>query len=148
VRRVLTFTDFGEILPEVRRLIPAHRTVRQWTLAQICRHLADTINGSMDGFDLRRHRFKRFFLSKRLLRYTYRYGIPPGYTVDPKLTPPPNVKLDASLAALEQALERYRSYRGRLRAHPLFGDLSREKWDELHCFHAAHHLSFVISTDE
>jgi len=101
----------------------------------------------MDGLDLRRHRFKRFFLSKRLLRYTYRYGISPGYTVDPKLTPPPNVKLDESLSALERALERYRSYCRRLYAHPLFGDLSREMWDQLHCFHGAHHLSFVISTD-
>lgn len=147
MRRVLTFRDLGEILPEVRRLIPAHRTVGRWTLAQICRHLADTINGSMDGLDLRRHRFKRFFLSKRLLRWTYQNGIPPGYTIDPKLTPPPEVILGEALAALERAIERYRSYRGRLCAHPLFGDLSREMWDELHCFHGAHHLSFVISTD-
>ncbi len=147
MRRILAFTDLGELLPEVRRLIPSHRTVGQWTLAQVCRHLADTINGSMDGFDLRRHRFKRFFLSKRLLRYTYQHGITPGYTVDPKLTPPPKVKLDESVAALERAVERYRSYRGRLCAHPLFGDLSREEWDQLHCFHGAHHLSFVISTD-
>jgi len=128
-------------------LIPAHRTVGQWTLAQVCRHLADTINGSMDGFDLRRHRFKRFFLGKRLLRWTYRHGIPPGYTIDPRLTPPPNVRLDEALDAMERAVERYRTYRGRLRAHPLFGDLSREMWGRLHCFHSAHHLSFVIPTD-
>ena len=147
MRRVLAFKDFGELLQEVQRLIPAHRTVGRWTLAQVCRHLADTITGSMDGFDLRRHRLKRFFLSKRLLQYTYRHGIPPGYTIDPKLTPPPNVKLDEALAAMERAVERYRSYRGRLRAYPLFGDLSREKWDQLHCFHGAHHLSFVIPTD-
>jgi len=148
MRRVLAFDNLGELIPEVRRLIPGHRTVGQWTLAQVCRHLAGTINGSMDGFNLRRHRVKRFFLSKRLLRYTYRHGITPGYTVDPKLTPPPHLNLDEEAAGLEQAVERYRSYRGRLRAHPLFGDLSRQKWDQLHCFHAAHHLSFVISTDE
>ena len=145
-RRTLAFHDLRELLPEVRGLIPAHRTVGQWTLAQVCRHLADTINGSMDGFDLRRHRFKRFFLSKRLLRYTFRHGIPPGYTIDPKLTPPPHVKLDETMLALERAVVRFRLHRGRLRAHPLFGDLSREMWDRLHCFHSAHHLSFVIPT--
>ena len=101
----------------------------------------------MDGFDLRRHRVKRFFLSKGLLRHTFQHGIPPGYTVDPKLNPPPNVKLGEALAALERAVNRYRSYRGPLRPHPLFGDLSREKWDQLHCFHGAHHLSFVIPSD-
>ena len=147
MRRVLAFQGVDELLPEVRRLIPAHRTVGRWTLAQVCRHLADTITGSMDGFDLRRHRVKRFFLSKRLLRYTFQHGITPGYTVDPKLTPPPQVNLDEAVARLERAVERYRSYRGRLRSHPLFGDLSREKWDQLHCFHGAHHLSFVIPTD-
>ena len=147
MRRVLAFKDLGELLPEVRRLIPAHRTVGQWTLAQVCRHLADTINGSMDGFDLRRHRFKRYFLSKRLLRYTYRHGITPGYTVDPRLTPPENVNLGEAMPALERAIERYRTYRGQLRPHPLFGELSREMWDRLHCFHSAHHLSFVIPTD-
>ena len=147
VRRVLAFNELSKLLPEVGSLIPAHRTVGQWTLAQVCRHLADTINGSMDGFDLRHHRFKRFFLSKRLLRYTYRHGITPGYTVDPKLTPPPQVNLDEEIARLERALERYRSYRGRLHPHPLFGDLSRVEWDQLHCFHCAHHLSFVIPTD-
>ncbi len=101
----------------------------------------------MNGFDLGHHRFKRFFLGKRLLRWTYQHGITPGFTVDPKLNPPHNVKLNEALIALELAIERYRTYKGRLRAHPLFGDLSRPMWDHLHCFHGAHHLSFVIPTD-
>jgi len=147
VRRVLAFHHLDELLPEVRRLIPAHRTVGQWTLAQVCRHLGDTVNGSMDGFDLSRHRFKRFFLAKPLLRWTYQHGIPPGYTIDPKLTPPPDVILEQAVAALEHAVIRYRAYGGLLHPHPLFGGLSRKKWDQLHCFHCAHHLSFVIPAD-
>jgi len=144
-RRLLTLAGLPDIVVEVRSLADGpHRTVGNWTLAQVCRHLADTINGSMDGLDLSRHRFKRFFLSKRLLRYTFRHGIPPGYTIDPKLNPPSDVTLEASLAALERAVARYQSYEGRLRPHPLFGDLSRGMWDRLHCFHGAHHLSFVI----
>jgi hypothetical protein len=147
-RRLLTFASVPDILAEVRSLADRpHRTVGNWTLAQVCRHLADTINGSMDGLDLSRHRFKRFFLSKRLLQYTFRHGIPPGYTVDPRLNPPPDVTLEASVAALERAIARYQSYEGRLRPHPLFGDLSRGTWDRLHCFHGAHHLSFVIPSD-
>ncbi len=144
-RRLLTFASVPEILAEVRSLADGpHRTVGNWTLAQVCRHLADTIDGSMDGLDLSRHRFKRFFLSKRLVRHTFRHGIPPGYTVDPKLNPPPDVTLEPSVAALERAVARYQSYEGRLRPHPLFGDLSRGTWDRLHCFHGAHHLSFVV----
>ena len=148
-RRVLTFATLPGVLVEVRSLAGRpHQTVGNWTLAQVCRHLADTIDGSIDGLDLSRHRFKRFFLSKRLLRYTYRHGIPPGYTIDPKLNPPSDVTFDESVAALERAVARYQSYEGRLRPHPLFGDLSREMWDRLHCFHGAHHLSFVVPSGE
>jgi hypothetical protein len=142
--RTLVFADLSEVMPEVRRLLSGHRTLRNWTLAQVCRHLADTINASMDGFDLRRHRFKRCLFSRPLLAVTYRYGIPRGYTVDPKLTPPPDADMTQALADLEAAIRRYAAHRGEPQPHPLFGRLSRPGWDRLHCFHCAHHLRFVL----
>lgn len=143
-KRDLVFYNLGEVLDEVRLLRSGYRTVGQWTLAQICRHLADTIHASMDGFDLRRHRIKRWVFARPLLAYTYRYGIPPGYTVDPNLTPPRDVKLDPSIAEMEQAIRRYLDHTGRLYPHPLFGRLSRGGWDRLHCFHCAHHLRYAV----
>ena len=101
----------------------------------------------MDGFDLSRHRFKRWFLAKRMFRYTLRYGIPTDSTVDPNLNPPPHVDLDEAMDGLARALERYQGYVGPLKAHPLFGRLSRDRWDHLHCFHCAHHLSFAIPAE-
>ena len=118
-----------------------------WSLAQICKHLADSIHGSLDGFDMRNHRVKRFFLSKRLLRSMFEQGIPRGYTVDPRLTPPAQVDLDDAVSALDRAIARYQDHRGRLRPHPLFGDMPRETWNRVHRFHCAHHLSFVIPAD-
>ncbi len=144
MRRVLHFDDLSQMLGEVRSLAGGHRVLRRWTLAQICRHLAGTIHGSMDGFDLSRHRFKRLFLRRRLLAYTYRWGIPEGYTVDPNLNPPEGVGLNEEIDALGRAIHRYRNHAGPLQAHPLFGRLTRDGWDRLHCFHGAHHLSFVI----
>jgi len=119
-------------------------TVGAWTLAQICKHMADTIDASMDGFDLRRHRLKRWFFAKPLLAYTYRRGIPPGYTIDPNLSPPGNAELTPSFAELERAIRRYLDHQGRLHPHPLFGRLSRKGWDRLHCFHCAHHLRYAV----
>lgn len=143
-RRRLSFDDLSQVLPEVRRVKVGHRTVGRWTLGQICKHLADGINGSMDGLDLGRHRFKRLFFAKRMLQYTFRYGIPGDYTVDPNIEPPPGVDLEEAIEELTRAIERYRAHRGPLQAHPLFGKMPRDIWDRLHCIHCAHHLSFVI----
>ncbi len=144
MRRVLHFSHLPQILAEARRLASSHRTLGRWSLAQICRHLADTIHGSIDGFDLRRHRLKRFFFHSLLLAYAYRWGIPKAYTVDPKLNPPEGLRLDVQIEALARAIQRYRDHTGLLQAHPLFGRLSRNEWDRMHCFHGAHHLGFVL----
>ncbi len=146
-RRSLSLDNLSQVVAEVELLRDSHRTVGRWSLAQICKHLADSINGSIDGFDLRRHRFKRFFFAKRMLRYTFRYGIPAGYTVDPNLTPPNNIDLDEAIDQLARAIDRYEQHRGRLEAHPLFGKLPRDMWNRLQCFHCAHHLRFVIPVD-
>lgn len=126
----------------------AHHILGNWTLAQVCKHLADSINGSIDGVDLRRHRFKRWFIAKRMLAWTLKNGIPPGITVDPNLTPPPGVDMATALAELQGAIRRYQSHRGKLRPHPLFGRMDRPIWDRLHCVHCAHHLSFITAAGE
>lgn len=130
-------------MPEVGRLQGGHRSVGNWTLAQVCKHLAGSINGSIDGFDLRRHRIKRALFARPLLWYTFRFGIPPGYTVDPALTPPDEVRLDEASTGLREAIARYQRHDGPLAPHPLFGELSRAMWDRMQCFHCAHHLRFV-----
>jgi len=145
--RSFVVEDLSQVMPEVRRLLASSHTVGDWTLAQICRHLADTVDASMDGFNMRRHRLKRTFCGKLLLHLTFRYGIPPGYTVDPTLSPPKGADLDQAVADLEKALARYQAHRDRLHPHPLFGRLSRPMWDRMHRFHCGHHLSFAIATD-
>jgi len=143
-RRVVRFKRIDEILPDVRDLIRGHRTVGRWSLARICRHLADTFDGSIDGFDLSVHRFKRRWLHRWLWRYTLRFGIPTNYTVNARLTPPDDAALGESVTRLERAIERYCAYDGVLQPHPLFNQLSREEWERMHCLHAAHHLSFAL----
>lgn len=144
LRRSLSFEELSQVVPEVLRLGAGCRTVSRWSFAQICQHLANSFNGSIDGLDLSRHRFKRFFIAKSMLRYTLRYGIPTNYTVDPNIEPPPDVDLADAIEALSRAVERYRGHRGPLQAHPLFGKMPRHVWDRVHCIHCAHHLSFVL----
>ena len=39
-RRSLRYQSFGEVMSDVERLLEGHDTVGNWSLAQICRHLA------------------------------------------------------------------------------------------------------------
>jgi hypothetical protein len=47
-RRSLRFHSFDEIVPDVERLVDGHSTVGNWSLAQICRHLADVLRATVD----------------------------------------------------------------------------------------------------
>lgn len=131
-------------MPEVRRLAPAHETIANWSLGQICKHLEDSFVGSLEGFDLRNHRIKRLLMKRKMLDVALTKGIPLNYTVDPNITPPSHVDLDEGIEGLARAIERYQGHDGRTHAHPLFGNMPRETWDRVHCVHCAHHLSFVI----
>ena len=39
-RRTLSYGSFDEMMLDVERLLEGHTTVGNWSLAQICRHLA------------------------------------------------------------------------------------------------------------
>ncbi len=147
-RRSLSFEDIAEVMPDVHRMTAGHRTLARWSLAQICKHLANSFDGSIDGFDLSRHRLKRSFFKRLLLRYTLRFGIPTNYLVDPNIEPSSDLELDEAVNDLTRAIERYLAHNGSLEAHPLFGKMPREMWDRIHRFHCAHHLSFVIPVEE
>jgi hypothetical protein len=143
-RRSLSFDNYLQVVAHVRELAPAHHTTADWSLAQICHHLTASFIGSMEGFDLSNHRLKRLLLKRKMLQVALSKGIPRNYMVDPNLTPPPEVDLQEAIHALANAIQRYENHRGVLHAHPLFGKMSREVWDKVHCVHCAHHLSFVI----
>jgi hypothetical protein len=145
-RRRLVFDSIDDVMPEVRSLAAGYRTVGNWSLGQIGKHLTDSFNGSIDGFDLSNHRIKRFFIKKKMLEVALTKGIPLNYTVDPKITPPRKVDEAKAIDALEHAIRRYLAHVGPLKAHPLFGKMPRETWDRVHRVHCAHHLSFVWPT--
>jgi Protein of unknown function (DUF1569) len=47
-RRTLRYGSFDEIMPDVEWLLEGHITVGNWSLAQICRHLATVMRRSVD----------------------------------------------------------------------------------------------------
>ena len=52
-RRTLAFSSLDEVMPEVDRLLLGHKTIGNWSLAQICNHLSGAIVSSIDGVPFR-----------------------------------------------------------------------------------------------
>lgn len=139
------FGDLGDVLPYVESLCHAHRTTGRWTLGQICRHLADSFDGSIDGFGDNRHRVMRTLFGRAALRRIFATGrLDDGFTVTTRLDPPADAELPESIEALRRAIDRYRAHTGPMHIHPFFGRLTREEWDRLHRIHCAHHLRRVV----
>jgi len=143
-RRSLTFTNLDEVIEEVERLLGGHATVGQWSLGQICNHLAVAIRltarpaaaeatGTAEQASLR----ERFFAAGTF---------PDGRSAPPPIAPAPGLEAADEAAKLRAAIERFASATGPYPAHPVLGPLTRDEWVRFHLMHAAHHLGFAVPT--
>ncbi len=145
-RRALSFTSLSEVMPEVDRLLQGHRTVGNWSLAQICSHLAGSFIFSVEGFPARVPWLIRKTIGPLAKREVFGKGrMREGIKLPEKFTPPSGLDARAEAEALRAALNVYSAHAGPLADHPMFGRLSRDEWTRLHCIHCAHHLSFVVT---
>jgi Protein of unknown function (DUF1569) len=146
-RRDLSFARLDEVMPDVERLLAGHVTVGQWTLGQICNHLATAFNFLMDGRsdlvpftsteeDRSSILRKRFFRGRRF----------PEGAIAPFRALIPSAGLDdrEEADALREAIARFSVATGPFPAHPFIGPLTKDEWVRFHCLHAAHHLGFAV----
>lgn len=144
-RRPLSFSGYDEILDDVRRLAGCPtRCLGNWSLGQICDHLAKGMDSALDGVDFRPPWVVRMVAPLLKKRYIRR-PMAPGFQL-PKhaasLLPPP-VSTAEGVAALEKAVARIRQPGPRQR-NVIFGPMTREEWDQLMFRHCEMHLSFVV----
>ena len=141
-RRELTFAHLDDVLAEVERLLARHETVGQWSLGQICNHLAIGVRLSIEvppdpsvppvPEAIR----QRFFRAGRF---------PDGRQVPhPLLLPAPGLDARTEANALRAALARFAASDGPFSIHPRLGTLSKDEWDLFHRMHCAHHLGFAV----
>ena len=143
-RRQLHFETYQEILQDVRKLgAGPSRQLGNWSLGEICQHLAKTMDMSIDGSQAKFPWIMRKIgplLKKRFLSRP----MPAGYTVPKGAGLLPDAgETAAGLAALEKAVARI-NQTGHRSPHVLFGKMTREEWDQLHMRHSELHLSFIV----
>jgi hypothetical protein len=133
-----------EIMPDVDRLLEGHSTVGNWSLAQICRHLATVLRRVVDLPASTPHDASRWVGEERKRQYFASGLIPEGIPTSPQLVPVEGLDEREEAEGLRRAIAHYEASPGPVIPHPLFGFLTREEWDRVHCIHCAHHLSFAV----
>jgi hypothetical protein len=143
-RRRLSFKSLDDAIPEVEHLLKGHVVAGQWTLAQICNHLATTIlmtarPAAEPGQPTPEQARIRagFFAAERF---------PDGRQVPGPFVPKPGLDAAHEAQSLATAIERFRSATGPFPAHPIIGPLSHDEWLRFHTMHAEHHLGFAVPT--
>lgn len=145
-RRRLRFASYEEILDDARRLASGStRSLGNWTLGQVCRHLAIAMEQSSVGdlrfpVPLRARIFGRLFRSAIL-----NSRIPSGFRLPNEassLIPEP-ISPELGLATLQRAIEGLKATSRRV-SHPVLGAMTVEQWDLFHLRHAEMHLSFIL----
>jgi hypothetical protein len=150
IRRDLHFVSLDQIVSDAEILAIAQKTgklheIGNWTLGQICGHLAAWMDYSFDGAPIKMPpwpiRMVMRVMKNRIIYKPMRPGakIPgvPGGTAGTEVMP------------TEEGLERLRKAVARLQSstpaapHPIFGPLTHEEWKQLTLRHSELHLSFL-----
>jgi len=150
-RRRLHFNGLDDVLAEVELLAKSKeiRTLGNWSAGQVLKHLAVVMDKSVDGFVYRVPAVVRLLARLLVKRRFLTRPMAAGFKLPPNATAelgPPETTLEEGLRAIRHAIGRLRSETRRA-AHPVFGTLTADEWERLHCRHAELHLSFLVPTD-
>jgi hypothetical protein len=144
-RRSLAISSIEEVMPEVDRLLLGYRKVGNWSLGQICNHLALNVRGSIEGFPVNAPWLIRKLIGPIAKRQILTTGkVKEGIKLPKEYVPIAGLDDRAEAEALRATIRLFSGEAGPMATHPFFGPLSRTEWHRLHCIHAAHHLSFVV----
>lgn len=144
-RRAIAFSSLDDVVPEAERLLDGYQAVGNWSLAQVCRHLANTFRKTSvtpPDLDLEATITPEQSEARSVLDHG---RLPEGIPMrDPKASPPEGLDAQAEIIALREAIGLFLGSPGPGPAHPRLGPLTKDEWIRFHCIHCAHHFSFLI----
>lgn len=147
-RRALHFKTVDDILRDAEEITSGEvRHLGNWTPGKIFKHIAITMDNSVDGVDFKAPLLIRIvarLMKKSFLNNTMKSGFQMPEKMKPHFSPPDDVSIEEGLTALRESIERYKSATD-LQPSPVLGNLTRDEYDKLHMRHAEMHLSFIVS---
>ena len=152
-RRNLKFATLDEAVADAENLLArGYEKTGNWDLSQVCGHLTNWVTYPLDGYPPLPLWLKPIFW---VMRTTMSRKIPkmmasddgmmkPGMSTAPMSIPAAGGNDAEAVAKLKAAYERWAKSDGPVHPSPLLGMLSKERAEEGHRIHAAHHLSFLV----
>ncbi len=145
-RRNLRFEQFDEVMPEVERLLEGHTTVGNWSLAQICQHLATVLRRVVD-LPATTPQDPSKWVSVEQKRHVLESGrLPEGLPGPAEIMPIDTLGEREEAEGLRAAIAHYKASAGPVIPHRILGPLTKAEWDRLQLIHIAHHLGFAVPT--
>ncbi len=142
-RRTIRFASLDEIMPDVERLRQGHVTVGNWSLAQICGHLASVLRLTVDMPASTQCDPSVLFSPEQRTKVLDEGILPEGLPQPPALASVVVGPEEDEVQRLREALEYYRASPGPVASHRFLGPMTKQEWERLHRVHCAHHLSFA-----
>ncbi|MCA9198826.1 MAG: DUF1569 domain-containing protein [Planctomycetales bacterium] len=144
-RRSVRYESYGELLADAQQLAASNvKTLGNWSLGQILKHVADSIDTSVDGAGFSLPAPVRWLMTILMKnKFLYR-ELPPGFNSSKQFIPG-ETSVEEGIRALRQAIDRQSSEAHRAR-HPAFGKISKDEWTAFNLRHAEMHMSFVKAT--
>ena len=145
-RRTLRYESLDEVMPDVERLLEGHETVGQWSLAEICAHLAATIRRAVDTPASTSHDPSLLFGPEQRAAVFATGQLPEELPRPAALVAPETIGEREAAERLREAIGDYAASPGPVAPHRYFGPMTKDEWDRLQRIHCAHHLSFALPT--
>lgn len=146
-RRPLRFESLQDVLLDVETLLSGYQMLGNWSLGQVCQHLAKVLDMSRTSSPEAGPHVLEERTRTIMKRRVFSSGvIAAGVDVPGSPLPDPADTLDdrAEVERLREAISAYLAHTGPIGAHPLFGALTTDEGLRFQCVHASHHLSFLI----
>ena len=146
--RELQFGSLDEVTPEVDRLLTGYRKLGNWSLGQICNHLAVTMRMAVEPPAKPVPWILRKFVGPAIFRRMMRSGrMKAGARTPEFLVPRPGMDDRAEAESLRATIRLLRDQLPDPINHPFFGTVSRGDYLSLQCMHCADHLGFLIPSN-
>jgi hypothetical protein len=148
-RRPLSFDTFDQAIHEIERLqVCGYQKTGNWTLGQMCQHLALSMERPMEGITSRAPLPIRLLGPMMRKSFFRARSMRAGFRIPPPLRPEDAVDELREVYRLIAALRRIELFPGPFPRHPVLGKLSLTQWRDLQLIHTAHHLSFLIPKED